>query len=224
MRVVVFGANGVLGQWVWKAALAAGHQVVAFVRSPEKLDRATPGFEKLEVLVGDVMDAVAVRSACRGSDCVINCTSPSGGNATIDLAQSVVSNASASGVGTCYMIGGMGALWVPGSNKSLLLQDWDDIEGMAKYGLPPLPREKVQQMTKGHLASMEFMATTNLDYCYICPGVMIEDAATTARVVTLDELGGTSLMRVNAGDVAQVIVDDLEAGELIGHRVCVSAA
>ena len=42
MKVIIFGANGGLGQWTWKADISAGHEVVAFVRSAEKLEEKAP--------------------------------------------------------------------------------------------------------------------------------------------------------------------------------------
>ncbi len=137
---------------------------------------------------------------------------------------SIVDNASAGGVTKFYMVGGMGALWAPGTNKSVLMQDWDDAEGMAKLGLPPgMPREMIRNMTKGHLASMAYLEQAGVAHTFVCPGAMHDAPATTDRVVTLDEPGGRSIMRANMGDVAQVIVDDLERGELLGHRVCVAS-
>ncbi|MEL6346932.1 MAG: NAD(P)-binding oxidoreductase [Myxococcota bacterium] len=225
MRLIIFGANGGLGQWVWKAAVSAGHEVVAYVRTPSKLDRADARFETLQVVAGDVMDAEAVRSASTGCQIAINCTSPAGGNGTVEMVQSIVPNAAAGGVQTFYLVGGIGALWVPGTNRSVLLQDWDDPDAMKRYGLPPgMPRDVIQRMTRGHLASMAYLESTGLPHCYLCPGAMVDGPATESRVVTLDELGGQSAMRVRFGNIAQVIVDDLDHGKLIGHRVCVADA
>ncbi|MEM9188078.1 MAG: NAD(P)-binding oxidoreductase [Myxococcota bacterium] len=224
MKLIVFGATGGLGQWVWKAAVDAGHEVVTFVRTPSKLDSSDPRHAKLRVVSGDVMNGDAVREAATGSEVAINCTSPAGGNSTIDLARSVVSNASAGGVQRFYMVGGVGALWAPETNKQVLVQDWDDAEAMQRYGLSPsIPREMIQKMTKGHLESMAYLESTGLPHAFLCPGRMQDGPASDSRVVTLDELGGQSAMLVNFGDIAQVIADDLERGELIGHRVCVSA-
>ncbi|MEM9454419.1 MAG: NAD(P)H-binding protein [Myxococcota bacterium] len=225
MKIVIFGATGGLGQWTWKAAVAAGHEVVAFVRSPHKLDDTDPGYPKLQVVKGDVMDPAAVKGASQGCQVCINCTSPAGGNTTLELAQSIVTNAMAGGVERFYMVGGLGALWVPGTNRGVLLQDWDDPAQMAQWGMSsPMPRETIQNMTKGHLASMAFMQSTGVDHAFMCPGYMVNAAAGSGRVVTLDELGGKSFMKINMGDVAQVIVDDLEHGKLLGHRVCISAS
>ncbi len=225
LRVIVFGATGGLGQWAWKAAVAAGHDVVAFARSPDKLDSSALEYSKLRVAVGDVMDAAAVEEASSGCKVAINCTSPAGGNSALEMARSIASRASASGVDTFYMVGGVGALWVPGSGQTVLVQDADFTDELARFGLPPgMSKERIQEMTKGHLASMAYMASTGLDHTFVCPGVMVEGPATSERVVTLDELGGAAVMRVNMGDIADVIVGDLGKRELIGHRVCVAAS
>ncbi len=224
MKIIVFGASGGLGQRVWKAAIEAGHDVVAFVRSPDKLDASDSRHAALQVAQGNVNDADAVRAAADGCAASINCTSPAGGDATLALAKSIVTHAAAAGVETFYMVGGLGALWAPGTNQTVLVQDWDDAEAMQRFGLPPgMPRDQIRSMTKGHLASMAFMAGTGLAHTYVCPGAMFDGPLSGTRLVTLDELGGPAATRVSYADVAHVIVDDLERGELIGHRVCVSA-
>lgn len=224
MKVIVVGATGGLGQAVWKAAAAAEHEVSVYVRSPHKLDDSDPNHGTLTIVQGDVMDADAVRDAARGNEALINCTSPAGGNTTLELAKSVVGNGSAAGVRAFYMVGGLGALWAPGTNKTVLLQDWDDDAAMPRYGLRPgMPREQIRMMTKGHLASMAYLAETGLAHTYVCPGLMVDGPESAERVVTLDEIGGTQAGRVTYADIARTIVDDLGRGELLGHRVCVSA-
>ncbi|MCQ6956380.1 NAD(P)-dependent oxidoreductase [Mucilaginibacter aquariorum] len=52
-RIVVLGANGGIGRQVVLQALAAGHQVTAILRSPEKLAIAD---QHLEIVKGDVMN------------------------------------------------------------------------------------------------------------------------------------------------------------------------
>ncbi len=136
MNIIIFGATGGLGQWTWKAAVRAGHRVTAFVRSPQKLDAPPQGHDELRVVQGDVMDSEAVRVASEGCDVAINCTSPAAGNSTLEMAQSIVGAAAASGVTRFYMVGGMGALWAPGTAKSVLVQDWDDADAMAEFGIP----------------------------------------------------------------------------------------
>ncbi|MEM1347582.1 MAG: NAD(P)H-binding protein, partial [Myxococcota bacterium] len=139
------------------------------------------------------------------------------------LAQAIVPHAAKAGVTRFYMVGGIGALWAPGTNKTVLMQDWDDAEAMGRHNIPTgMPRDMIQRMTAGHLLSMEFMERAGFAHTFLCPGRMLEGPATSTRVVTLDEVGGAEVLQVSFGDVAQVIIDDLEHGALIGHRVCVA--
>ncbi len=74
MRVAVFGATGKIGRLVAQRLLADGHDVVALVRTPEKLTIRDP---HLSVHVGQLLDADAVAGVVRGSDAVISALGPS---------------------------------------------------------------------------------------------------------------------------------------------------
>ena len=60
MKITVFGASGGTGSHVIEQALAAGHEVTAFVRTPAKITVQHPN---LTLFQGDVMDAAAVEQA-----------------------------------------------------------------------------------------------------------------------------------------------------------------
>jgi putative NADH-flavin reductase len=68
MRIVIFGAAGSTGRVLVEQALAAGHEVVAAVRHPQKI-QPRPG---LTVVRADVADEAAVRTAVAGSDAVFS--------------------------------------------------------------------------------------------------------------------------------------------------------
>jgi uncharacterized protein YbjT (DUF2867 family) len=74
MQITVFGATGGIGRHVVDQALADGHDVVAYVRTPEKLDRHTP---RLRVVVGELSDSAAIQQAVQGSQAVISALGPS---------------------------------------------------------------------------------------------------------------------------------------------------
>jgi nucleoside-diphosphate-sugar epimerase len=74
MQITVFGATGGIGRHVVDQALADGHDVVAYVRTPEKLDRHTP---RLRVVVGELSDPAAIQQAVQGSQAVISALGPS---------------------------------------------------------------------------------------------------------------------------------------------------
>jgi uncharacterized protein YbjT (DUF2867 family) len=69
MRIVVFGANGPTGRLLVSQALAAGHQVIAVTRRPEKFPQQHPD---LTVAGADVLDASAVDAVVSGADAVLS--------------------------------------------------------------------------------------------------------------------------------------------------------
>jgi uncharacterized protein YbjT (DUF2867 family) len=73
MRILVLGASQGTGALCVKSALAKGHSVSAFSRTPAKLDVTHPALTKI---AGDFHDAAAVNSAVAGHDAVIICVSP----------------------------------------------------------------------------------------------------------------------------------------------------
>ncbi len=74
MKIVVFGASGGTGVQIVEQALAAGHAVTAFVRTPAKLTVQHPN---LTVFQGDVLNADQVAQAVQGQDAVISALGPS---------------------------------------------------------------------------------------------------------------------------------------------------
>jgi uncharacterized protein YbjT (DUF2867 family) len=73
MKILVIGASQGTGALCVKSALAKGHGVSAFSRTPAKLDVTHPALTKI---AGDFHDAASVRSAVIGHDAVIICASP----------------------------------------------------------------------------------------------------------------------------------------------------
>lgn len=74
MRVLITGANGFVCSQIIRAAVDAGHTVRALVRSRERLERALAplGAPPVEVALGEVLDAAAVKAALPGCDAVIH--------------------------------------------------------------------------------------------------------------------------------------------------------
>ncbi|WP_371802499.1 NAD(P)-dependent oxidoreductase [Candidatus Lokiarchaeum ossiferum] len=67
MKISVFGATGNLGKRFVSTALEKGHQIVAYVRSPEKMSFQN---ENLTVIKGDVFDKDKIAKSIQGTDAV----------------------------------------------------------------------------------------------------------------------------------------------------------
>jgi len=73
MKLFVMGATGRTGQEVVQQAIARGHYVTAFVRSPESI---TLRNERLTVLKGNAMDENELSEAMQNRDAVISTLGP----------------------------------------------------------------------------------------------------------------------------------------------------
>jgi len=73
MRILVLGATGRTGSELVAAALAAGHDVSALVRDPERLGEDA---ERLRTVTGDAQDAQAMERACEGQETVLCALGP----------------------------------------------------------------------------------------------------------------------------------------------------
>ena len=72
-KILVLGATGHIGQQVIDLALARGHRVTAFVRSPQKITRTDPA---LTVVAGSLDSAVELSRALPGHDALISALGP----------------------------------------------------------------------------------------------------------------------------------------------------
>jgi putative NADH-flavin reductase len=74
-RILVLGGTGHIGAYVIDLALARGHRITAFVRSPQKVTRTDPA---LSVIQGDPLSSGALAGALVGHDAILSCIGPAG--------------------------------------------------------------------------------------------------------------------------------------------------
>ncbi|MFO7682413.1 MAG: SDR family oxidoreductase [Chloroflexota bacterium] len=73
MKLTIFGATGGTGQELVRQALAAGHEVVAYVRTPAKL---TLTDQRLRVVQGEMNEGAKISQAIAGADAVLSALGP----------------------------------------------------------------------------------------------------------------------------------------------------
>ena len=124
MRALVTGATGFVGFHTAAALRAAGHEVRALVRSPEKAARVLGplGLGKEDLAVGDMTDEAAVREAVRGCDAVIHAaaavsvTRPGAAgafDANAEGARRVLGSAAEAGVSRILFVSSLQAVYDP---------------------------------------------------------------------------------------------------------------
>jgi putative NADH-flavin reductase len=73
MRVLVLGATGGIGKFLLEFATARGHEVTAFVRSPQKIALKS---ERLRAVPGDLLHAEQLAQVLLGQDVVLSAFGP----------------------------------------------------------------------------------------------------------------------------------------------------
>lgn len=82
MRITVFGATGQVGKLFIERALAEGHTITAYARSPGKLE----AHERLTVVAGTLTEADKIDAAIQGADAVVSVMGPVGYQDTLIFA------------------------------------------------------------------------------------------------------------------------------------------
>jgi nucleoside-diphosphate-sugar epimerase len=72
VRVLVTGATGFVGSHTARALVRAGHDVRVLARDPAKVPAVFGNGPRLDVVTGDMTDALAVRRALEGCDAVVH--------------------------------------------------------------------------------------------------------------------------------------------------------
>lgn len=73
MKLVVLGATGGTGLEIVRQAIAAGHSVTAFVRSPERLQ---PFRNSIDIRQGDLLNTLELQKILEGQDAVLSAFGP----------------------------------------------------------------------------------------------------------------------------------------------------
>ena len=88
MKLTIFGATGGTGKHLAQKALEHGHEVVAYARTPSKLNIQ---HHNLVIMRGDILDKEQVARAVEGADGVINAIGPNP-NSPDDLMENAAKN------------------------------------------------------------------------------------------------------------------------------------
>jgi uncharacterized protein len=159
-RLMIFGATGSLGRHVVRQAVAAGHQVTIFVRTPSKLPSEVHG--RVVVHTGD-LDVGAPLHLMRAQDALINCAgNVADGETFVRLVDRIVSAADsipAAARPVCWFLAGVALL---------------DIDSTGRRGVD-LP--KVRSTYWPHRANFERLGRSAVDWRLLCPGPMAEQPA-----------------------------------------------
>jgi uncharacterized protein len=192
MKVVLYGASGMIGSRILNELVSRGHAVTAVVRNPAKI--TTPG---VRVLKGDVTDAASVAQTAKGADAAISAYAPpKGEEPTISAA--LLDGLGDAGVRRLIVVGGAGSL--------------EAAPGVALVDAPGFP-DAYRDIAMAHRDLLPILKESNLDWTYLSPAGFIQPGERTGKfrlgttTLVVDEKGES---RISAEDYAVALVDELE--------------
>jgi putative NADH-flavin reductase len=220
-RLLILGATGSLGRHVLSQAVAARHDVTAFVRTPSKLPPELR--ERVSVYTGD-LGVVMPPDLVRGQDTLINCAGHvTGGRTFVELVDRIVTSVDLlppSEQPACWFLAGAALL---------------DIDSSGRRGVD-LP--EVKSTYWPHEVNFERLSRSRLDWRLLCPGPMVDEPALglDRLRISLDRLPvevpadagalpASALLPVFGSLIPQMIVPYADAAALMlanidrGHRM-----
>ena len=210
MNILLLGATGKTGQQILTQALAAGHQVTAFVRSPEKMRQSQ---EDTTVIPGDALDERAVEEAMQSApfDVVIIAI----GSASLKN-QGIRARTTANVVAAMQQHCPEARLWVVSSAGT-----GDSISQLGLFG-----KIFVKTVIAGPIQDHTFQERTvqdsRLPYTIVRP-VGLTDGSVSGGAYAIKASGKMPGRWISRADVAHFIVQHLEKSAYDRQAVTLSA-
>jgi len=209
MRLLLYGATGMIGQRILAEAVERGHEVTAAARNPDRV-QALPGVTPHQ---GDVLNGDSVAGLAEGHDAIVSAVGP--GHAAdpsflVEAARVLISAAEWTGARLVVLGGTVCTEDEPG----LLPAATTDFAA-TWMGLVPAHREALD---------LYRAAPSRVGWTYVSPAATVELGQRTGHYRTgedelvVDEDGRS---RISAEDLAAAILDEVEQPRHRRQRVTV---
>jgi uncharacterized protein len=197
MRVVLYGATGMIGSRIIKELLSRGHTVTAVVRDPSKLQPQ----KNLTIETGDLLDPASIAKLAWGADVIVSAFGPPSvaqANQLADAARALIAGGRRAGSPRIIMTGGAGSLEVS--------------PGQQVVDLPSFP-DTYKPVALAHRDALHILRASDLNWTYFSPAVTIQPGERTGKFrlglnsVIADGKGNSF---ISAEDYAVALVDEVE--------------
>ena len=209
MQLIVFGASGQVGTQLVKQALWRGYNVKAYGRNVYEMDIEN---DKLEKIKGGLFDAGDVLHAIKGCNAVLSAIGGAfdGSDKARSLGmKTIVTQMQKAAVKRIVALGNMSILNF--DEHSLIIDQKD------------YPKEYLP-VGNEHRKAYESLKDSSLDWTFVCSPDIINDGPTGNYITAKDFPPQPNKNRINSGDLAQFMLNELEQNEFVKSRVGISAA
>jgi len=208
MKLIIFGATGMVGIQLVQQALFGKNQVKAFGRNVYTTDYLET--ENLELVQGALFDEDEVYHAIKDCDAVISAIGGSmdGIDKTRTLGmKNIIKQMQKAGVKRIVAIGGLGVL---NADENSLLIDKEDYP--AEY----------KAVGFEHKKAFELLNESGLDWTFVCPPGIINEGPTGTYVTKANYPPEENKYKINAGDLAMFMLKELKKNEYVKQKVGIS--
>lgn len=212
LRLVLFGAGGMVGSRIAKEAISRGHKVVAVQRNAGGLDL---GGQHVMTVMGDATDADSVARLAKGADAIVSAVSPRnppGADTQARAAKALLAGSRKAGVKRLVVVGGAGSLSIGPSQRLI-----DSPDFPAEY------RPEAQE----HVDALNVLRRDGqgVDWTFVSPAALVFPGKRTGKYQQGNDdllVDKTGQSQISAEDYAVALVDELERGRNKGRRMAVA--
>jgi hypothetical protein len=204
MKITLFGATGMVGKYIISEAIGRLHDVRAFGRNVFEV--LSTERTHLELFKGYLFSESDIKDALKGTDAVLSAIG--GAFDGTDKARSlgmkkIISVMEKHGPKRIIAVGGLGVL--NADEETLIFQT------------PNFP-EIFLPVTREHYQAYQYLVNSSLDWTFLCPP-NIMDSGPTGSYNLKRNYPAQGQFQINAGDLADFMVKELERNEYLKCRV-----
>lgn len=195
MEVAIFGATGQVGRHLVNQALLKGYKVRAFGRNVHELNDNN---DDLTLIKGGVFDDKDVFDALKGCDAVLSVLGGSfdGTDKTRSLGiKNIIAQMKRASVKRIIALGGMGVL--------------DHPEGGLIIEQPEYPEEYIP-VGREHQKAWEQLEASGLNWTFVCSPDIIDADPVGNFITSADHFPDGARTKINSGDIALFMLNELE--------------
>lgn len=208
MNLIVFGATGLVGKQLVQQALFNGHHVKAFGRNVFTTDFLET--KDLELVQGALFDATEVYNAIKGCDAVLSAIGGGfdSGDKTRTLGmKNIIVQMKKAGVQRIIAIGAQAIL---NADENTLVMDKDDYP------------EEYKPVSKEHFKVYQMLNESGLNWTLVGPSDIVDNGPTGAYITKADYPPDPVNDKINSGDLAMFMLNELKKNEYVRQRVGIS--
>jgi putative NADH-flavin reductase len=206
MKLIIFGASGLLGTRLINEALVRGHEVTAVARDVTPLEERN---RPIRIASADATDPDSVAAVAAGHDAALSAvTQHAHPQMLADAARGLLGGLGRAGVGRLVVAGGAGSLLVPSGQRLLDTPEFHD-------------EWKPEALAAADALEVFRAYEGPVDWSYVSPGALLEPGERTGRY----RLGGDELLvdeqgasRITMEDFAIAMLDETEKPRHVRER------